>query len=602
LEGKVLHYLIDNFCDNIHLLIQPDYVSNFPLKTIKKIKRKKEANISTFKVSFESDINRFIHAKIFIFETDKGSYCLTGSANATFAGLLSRSGKGNVELCLLRYEKRKNAFDYLLKNNEIKVRKIPLSALKENILKSDDEIDTPDIYIEEAKLEGNKLILRFFPPVKNGYKFVTLTITRPVQVKPISIKQTLTKKDQIVVNLSDEQKNFCEQSSFVALSIRKGASSKVLKSNERWISTQIMENIPSKRDLRLIEKTSGRIGLIKLMNRLDGVSEIPTMLLYYLQYLDFDWLADSLDRGRRRIMRRVRGEEGSEDESINYDRFILSAEEVLEKIVNKHEKKFEHMIEEIEGVEDLEERARKMFDLFAFLNKVELWFLLRKEVSTEKLYDIIQRMRLLVGSKEKYCYMYSGFGYFDKAKENIGKKAFLKLHSRLDVLPQFMVLSQVILNLAKKTNKTERQKIEHLLAEIIRNAGVKKNIRREIKNLEERNLIKAIEEYEEFEHFSFSVKKLLKKTLDLIGPPASRRPCSQCDRITAYRIDSETFLCPKCAKKQFGKKRTKLILKVCRTCGRFKWVPMDKMKLEFCKKDNNLMIERLGKFYIPLYS
>ncbi len=601
LKGKVLHDLINNFCDNIQLYIQPDRVSNFPLKAIKKIKEKQEADISIFKASFESDINRFIHAKIFLFETDKGCYCLTGSANATFSGLLSRSGRGNVELCLLRYEKRKKSFDYLLKNNEINIRKIPVSRVNENINKPNEIIETPDIYIEEAELDGNKLFLTFSPSAKKGYKYSKIIISRPVHVKPIKFEQKITMNNQIVVNLSDVQKNFCEQSAFVTFSLGKGNSDKILKSNKRWITTQMLEKIPRKRDLRIVEKTNGRIGLIKLLNDLDDASEIPTMLLYYLQYLDFDWLAESLDRGRRKIVEGLLGEEGFEDQIISYDRFILTAEDVLEKIVIKHEKKFEHMVEEVEEIEDLEERVKKMFDLFVFLNKIEIWFIYRKEISIEKLYDIIHRMQLLVGTRNRYCYNYNGFGYFDKVKENLGKKTFLKLHSNLDVLPQFMVLSQIILDLAKKTSGSEKQRLTNLLTDVISQASINKNKRREIKGLEEKRIVQAIHEYEEFENFSISVQDLVKKTFNLIKSPLPRGYCARCNRLTSYRIDSKTFLCPKCARKQYSKKHIRLTLKTCRSCGYFKWVPINKIGLEFCEKDENLMVANAGRFYIPIF-
>lgn len=600
LKGKVLRYLVDDFCDTIHLLIQPDRVHNFPIKTIKKLRREGSC-ISTYKIAFRNDINRFIHAKIAVFETEKGSYCLTGSANATSAGLLSTSRTGNVELCLLRYEKKRKSFDYVLMNNELESKQVNLSLLKSNPLSPPITAPSPDIYIEEAKLESNKLIIYFSPPVGKVYKHATLTVSRPVSVKPITMKQTLSDKGRLMINLSEDTKRFCEQSAFVTLTLRKGLSKKTLSSNKRWISTEVLEQTPRKRDVNIVEKTNGRIGLIRLMNQLNRASEIPTMLLYYLQFLDFDWLAESLDRHRRRIVRRSLGEEGSEDEMATFERYVLTAEEVLEKIVDRHEKKFEQMIEEIElNEEDLQIRVRRMFDLFLFINKIVIWFILRKDVGMEELSDMIHRMKLLVGTRERFWYKYEGLGYLDRVKEFVGKKTFLDLYEKLDVLPHFIVLSKIILNLSKGMSRRLRLELTNQLGDAIRNACIKKNKSKEIAGLSKESLMKVVEEYDEYEHFFFSYKTLLNHTLKIIKGSEPRGHCNECKRVTSFRINSNTYLCPNCARKRFGKRPTHLILMECRKCCYTKWMPADRVgRLEFCEKDGMLMYRIPGTFHIP---
>jgi len=601
LKGRVLHYLVDNFCDTIQIFIQPDRVSNLPIKTIKELRREGK-DISTFKIAFRNDVNRFIHAKIILFETDKGSYCLTGSANATAAGLLSTSRTGNVELCLLRYKKKRKGFDYLLVNNELESKSANLSSLSSNPLSPPAMLPSPDIYIEEARLESNNLIIDFLPPVGNVYKHAKVTISRPVSIKPIIIEQTLSSKGRLVINLSEDTKRFCEQSSFVTITLRRGSSKKSLSSNKRWISTQVLEQTPRKRDVRIVEKTNGRIGLIRLMNQLNKASEIPTMLLYYLQYLDFDWLAESLDRPRRRIVRRSIGEEELGDDLVTFERYVLTAEEVLEKIVNRHEEKFEQMIEEIEQIEDLQTRVQRMFDLFLFINKIVIWFILRKDIEIEKLLGIIYRMQLLVGTKERFWYKDEGFGYFDRVKEFIGKKRFLDVYKKLDVLPHFMVLSKIILDLTKDISSKEHSALLNLLSDTMRNACTQENKKKEIVNLPKDSLMKVVEEYEEYEHFSFSYKTLLDHTLKIIKRLEPHSHCDECGRTTPFRINSDTYLCPNCARKRFGKRAISLILMECRKCGYTRWMPASEVRgLEFCEKDDMLMRGIPGTFHIPRY-
>jgi len=96
-----------------------------------------------------------------------------------------------------------------------------------------------------------------------------------------------------------------------------------------------MDRIPRKRDVDIIAQSNGRKGLIRLMNQLDKASEIPTMLLYYLQFLDFNELFESLESPRKRIIRRSLDEE-SVDEPIAKERYLLSAEDVLEKRARAH--------------------------------------------------------------------------------------------------------------------------------------------------------------------------------------------------------------------------------------------------------------------------
>ena len=75
-----------------------------------------------------NDDKRYLHAKVYVFETAEASYILTGSANCTRAGWLSSCANGNVEVMLLRPAGSREHFASLL---EGRIGSNPLSSLEE---------------------------------------------------------------------------------------------------------------------------------------------------------------------------------------------------------------------------------------------------------------------------------------------------------------------------------------------------------------------------------------------------------------------------------------------------------------------------------------
>jgi len=406
--------------------------------------------------------------------------------------------------------------------------------------------------------------------------------------------------------LDDVTKKFCEQSSFVTLALRKRPPQKPLLSNKRWISTEVMERIPRRRDVDIIAQSNGRKGLIRLMNQLDRASEIPTMLLYYLQYLDFDWLSESLEPPRKRIIRRSVDDE-SEDEPIAYERYLLSAENVLEKIVARHDKKFERLTKEVKKGEDLQKKSRGIFDLFLFLNKIVIWFITKKHVGIDELPHIVQRMELLAGTDERFWYRKQGFGYLDRIRELTGKRDFSKVYRQLGVLPHFMVLSKIIGNLGRKyLPKDEYLCLLGRLSAAVENACIMNEKKRKVSSVSRERLMKVAEEYDEFEEFSLPYKGLSKFASAMMKREtrSSLGKCNNCGVKTFFQISSDEYLCPKCAKKKYRRMKTRLALRRCvaSKCGFTKWMLVsERPGLIFCEKDGMLMASTGGKFYIPHY-
>jgi hypothetical protein len=65
------------------------------------------------------DESRYLHAKIYLAETDRRSVLMTGSANCSYAGLMGTPPGGNVEAVVVRSKDDRDGFGYLL--DELKV-------------------------------------------------------------------------------------------------------------------------------------------------------------------------------------------------------------------------------------------------------------------------------------------------------------------------------------------------------------------------------------------------------------------------------------------------------------------------------------------------
>lgn len=597
-NGDLLSFLTDNLSNNLRLFIQPDRVRNLPVRKIRKLIRKGN-EISVYNNRFKNDENRYIHAKIIIFETEHGSYCLTGSANATMSGLLRESKTGNVELCLLRHEKKRSYFDYLLQNDGLNQRKIKTDALKSNFLETKTTAETYAINIDEAQLQSDSLFIHFSPSVGGTYKHLTAILTNYRNADPVILSKKLLHEDQVIFDLENKEKQFCEQSAYVKIKLRKKPSApEFLDSNKRWVSTQYLELTPRNRDIRQIEKTNGRIGLIRLMNQLLKASETPSVFLYYLRYLNFDWLADSLDDARRRIVKQAFIELEGRDDSIDFERQIVTAAEVLEKIVERHDKKLEDLLEQVDEIEDYDQRIFNIFDLFLFLSKVVIWFMVNHEYDYDEVDDIVSRMESLVGTRDRYWYIDEGFGYFDRIKKAMDRN-FDRTYRNLHVPLHLLILSSIIQRLVKDESDKTRSEIRDRLSYVVRLSFGREDVETALETSMENYYEKIVKEYEEYGIFSLSKKRILSLAIKLLkeGPPTGR--CSKCSTLTSFRMNSHEFICPNCAKKATKNAKTYYLME-CHKCGNKKWMAAHTISpMEWCEQDGMKLYPIKARLFIP---
>ncbi|XHH07611.1 MAG: hypothetical protein ACFCUE_08485 [Candidatus Bathyarchaeia archaeon] len=145
------------------------YTSGLPLTLINAIPSKERGKLRFFPLpdnrpidnpeSYE-EIRRFKHAKALLFETNKNSFLLTGSANFSSRALLSKEGNGNVEACILLRRNGKSEFDILPNSREIKLNNV----LTEEKVENSDEAPNDYLYLflQEAIFDVKKKELILF--------------------------------------------------------------------------------------------------------------------------------------------------------------------------------------------------------------------------------------------------------------------------------------------------------------------------------------------------------------------------------------------------------------------------------------------------------
>lgn len=374
----IIKRLVQQGCRTVHLYVQPKKVEGFPKKELASL-AKQGLNVRVFSINFKDHETRYIHAKLLVIKTKQSSYCLVGSANLTRSAMLSTASNGNVELCVLRTERNRKYFDHtvdprIFDIKEIQLGEVPTQPISRKRLRHLTELCITDAYIDH-----NKLIVEFEPQTELSEATITLW-HHENEFRTYSAG--VEEGSYIRLALDEPGRIFCSEPTYVTVKI--GVNRKTLKSDRRWISTEILELTPRRRDIQRIQESDGRLGLIKLFNQLERLAESPEMFLYYLRYVDYDDLDESLDWVRKKLLGRVPDVDMNEVSLKDLPQ--LNPNEVFRKIMDRHRKRFERRISQTE-TSKLIEALKGLFNMFMFLNKVTLWFFLtgRSDI-TELLY------------------------------------------------------------------------------------------------------------------------------------------------------------------------------------------------------------------------
>ena len=284
------------------------------------------------------------------------------------------------------------------------------------------------------------------------------------------------------------------------------------------------------------------------------------------------------------------------------------SEEELDKEIEDYartyyEREFERAIREVEGVENLSRRVRRVFDLFIDINRIALRSTANKppeSKDSDKLLEVVERMKKLVGTKERFWYKARGFGYFDSVREQLGEK-FLSLCEELSILPHFMVLTYIIGqqvdDMIEYQGHPWRKSMMSSLDEVLWATCRERYGRKQLIQTPENKIANVITDYKEFE--CPAPEDIRKYSLNIVKPVLFGR-CAKCGKQTRCRISSEKHLCTSCASKYLSKAR-RLVLMQCSKCGKTQWMKADEVRsLTFCERDGTLLRPQSARFHIPL--
>jgi hypothetical protein len=406
----------DMGCKKLRFFLQPDKVIGFSLQNLREL-RSSGVEFDVVSSQFKEHEGRFNHAKVLTVKTKEKSYCLTGSPNATRAALTERADVGNLELAALRVEKGIHYFDYIVSPDIFDLKIIDPTIVPFKPAPNRKDLTSTDLLLTEARLKEKTLLLEFEPNVQASEAIINLKHSEGKEKKSLNGK--ISGRNSITQELDAECFNFCSKPTFATLEIN--LNDKTLVSSARWISTESLEFSPRKRDIQRIKESNGRYGLINLLNQFSQSSGSVEFLVYSLQWIDFDDLAPNIDWARRRILQRNTGN-GDETEGVLFDPTSLEPNQIMQKIINRHQKKLQKAMENLDSQEELDENLPKVSDLFLFLSKITIWFVQVKP-------DLIEELRWIWVNSQKMLDTLSELSKdYSKTVENLVRELSLPEH------------------------------------------------------------------------------------------------------------------------------------------------------------------------------
>lgn len=424
-------------CKKIRTFLQPDKVVGFSSQDIAKLK-KTGVEVEILSSHFKEYEKRFNHAKILILKTKEKAYCLTGSPNATQAGLLETADVGNLELAVLRVEKGPRYFDYITSPDVFNLRTVDAKMIPLKLVPRRKDSMPKDILLTEARLEGKTLIIEFESNVDEADQ--TKIILKHSEGKEQQILNSkITGPGSITKELEESCFQFCSKPTSATLEIV--SNGKTLVSSPRWISTESLELAPRRRDIQRIKESNGRYGLISLLNQFGKSSGNVEFLVYSLQWIDFDDLTSNIDWARRRIMHR-NTDNLTETEVGLLQTTPIDSTQIIQKILNRHQKKLRKTLQALDVDEELNERLSKTLDLFLFLSKITVWFV---QINP----DLIEELRWIRFNSQNLVTTLS-----ELSKDN--PRAVKNLVRSLSIAEHMIVLGYIINQIQKKQGYTSR--------------------------------------------------------------------------------------------------------------------------------------------------
>jgi len=363
---------VSDFTKNITFIIQKRN-NNLPVSELRTWKNIR--NVKFRCVNF-SQKERILHAKLLILKTKNHSYCLTGSANFTESGLYLSATDGNLEVCLLRKEKKRNYFDYLFKNKQFRIRKIDLDSVASVVFPEEERIEYPDFYITEVTLIGSDLIIKIDEEIKEERKALVYLGELKKEVEIDS--------NEIVIELSETELNELNKPCIVSIEIL--INGKSLKSDSKLIHNP--QYFPSQYSiLNSIVHLDEAYWLFSL---LDKFARLPSIryVLPVLEKMEEEGIFDETDRiAREELILKFQEKIGK----IKSYPVQKGLKDLIQLFIRRHERRVKKAIKESD-VRD----AFNIITSFIIINKLILWMVSRE-------IEGISYLRHILGNIRDFC-------------------------------------------------------------------------------------------------------------------------------------------------------------------------------------------------------
>lgn len=382
--------IIQSICqfnpDRLILNIQPNRVQGFDATAvIDTLPESTELTVQAITVG--EDENRYLHGKLLMLRGTEGVWSLYGSPNLTTSALALPATAGNTELAVLRHETRADYLDYLFDDSIIDRSIIdPTSVSYESYDTQDDEPSTETLNLTAAHLETDgSLILNVDSLSPEN---ITVHLLKPQSETALDISSMPVEGVKGKLEIQDERiPTFCDGATQVRLTVHMEGEDK--RTDARWIARPSLEVTPRTSEVKQIEASNGRNGLIDLLNRLEGIHAM------------YDFL-DGFDFGRGNI--RINdggGGGGGDSDGLGgggmKERPVTENNEVFKNKVEAFHANLESAIRELESEKTWQSQFAETIDLFVGGSKFTFWLVERDSKASHNLRYIRLSMENLRG-------------------------------------------------------------------------------------------------------------------------------------------------------------------------------------------------------------
>jgi len=258
----------------ITLNIQPDNVEGFDSAVFdSSVFDQVETNINKYSLTGE-DSDRYLHAKLLLFKSSSDVWAFFGSPNFTTPALLEDGDTGNIEMGILRHEQDPEYFSYLLDDTAIESESVtPDSVTFRPPGGSETSTVSGDFSLLDAYLEDDGTLILEYD--QTDPEHATIHLTRSASGNTINIDVSNPTEKRIEVS-KEQIEQFCNQS--VEVSVTLEYQDRVEHSSKRWVSLPSLEQTPRPSEIKTVETSDGRDGLIEVLDRLPTLGYVCDFL------------------------------------------------------------------------------------------------------------------------------------------------------------------------------------------------------------------------------------------------------------------------------------------------------------------------------------